>query len=661
MVTRVSAERPASDQRVLLLAPTSRDGRATHGLLESSGIACKVCASLEHLCAEAVAGAATVIVPEELVLCDESYRLARYLRQQAVWSDLPVLVLTRSGAESAAVERAMATLGNVSLIERPMRVSTLLSVVRAALRARERQYQVRDHLESRMRAEAALRESEERFRSVLENSLDAAYRRDLRTDAYDYLSPVIEQVMGIRPEKLKTMPVETLLERIHPDDRERVREAIREGIRARRGRIEYRFRTTGGAYKWMSDHFTVQTDADGTPLFRSGIVRDVTEQKRAEEALRQATLEAQRASEAKSNFLATLSHELRTPLTPVLLTVSLMESNPALPETMREDVAAIRRNVELESQLISDLLDLTRIERGKLQLDEQDVDLHFIVRSAIDICQREASARLVVDLKAQQHTVRGDGTRLQQVFWNLISNAIKFTGPDGAITVRSSSAPEGRIRVEVSDTGQGIDPAVLPRLFAAFEQGESRARRQLAGLGLGLTISKKLAEAHGGTITASSEGRGRGATFVVELPTVATATMPAPAARPPRPANVPEGRRLSVLLVEDHEATLAVMTKLLRGLGHYVAGATSVAAATAAARQRGFDLIISDLGLPDGSGLDVIRQLRESYAGRAIALTGYGMESDIVASREAGFTEHLTKPVDFTALEAAIHRVMDAS
>jgi PAS domain S-box-containing protein len=380
------------------------------------------------------------------------------------------------------------------------------------------------------------------------------------------------------------------------------------------------------------------------------------DRQRLTEELRRRAAELATANAAKDEFLAVLSHELRTPLTPVMLTVSLMESHPALPEDLRGDVATIRRNVELESRLISDLLDLTRIEKGKLQLDVRDVDLHLIVRSAVDICQRQAPAKLDVDLRATRCVVRGDGTRLQQIFWNLINNAIKFTPPQGNVTVRSSDAGDGRVRVDVIDTGAGIDPAVLPRLFNAFEQGDVRTLRQQAGLGLGLAISKRLAEAHGGTIAAASAGRGRGATFTVELPVLDVA---APESAPQRPAPPqPAQRPLTVLLVEDHEPTLNVLLKLLRQMGHRATGVSSVASATAAAARDGFDLIISDLGLPDGSGLDVIRRLRDKYAGRAIALTGYGMDADVAATRAAGFVEHLTKPVDLNQLDAAIRRVV---
>jgi two-component system, chemotaxis family, CheB/CheR fusion protein len=251
--------------------------------------------------------------------------------------------------------------------------------------------------------------------------------------------------------------------------------------------------------------------------------------------------------------------------------------------------------------------------------------------------------------------VHGDSTRLQQIFWNLINNAIKFTGPDGTITVRSYEDNSSRIVVEVADTGVGIDPNVLPKLFNAFEQGEVRTAHRFAGLGLGLAISKKLVDMQGGTITAMSEGRGRGSTFRVELPAIEP-TAPAPI--PHRPATAPSiTRTLDVLLVEDHEPTLAVLSKLLSLLGHRVTPVNTVASATSAAVRDGFDLIISDLGLPDGSGLDIMRQLREKYAGRAIALTGYGMDSDIAASREAGFSEHLTKPVDIATLQSAIDRL----
>ena len=517
----------------------------------------------------------------------------------------------------------------------------------------------------RKRAEIALRESEERLQLAVSIAEMGTFEIDLLTDAVT-VNETGRLIYGWAPgEALTFSKVQT---HFHPDDRERVMRSVVEAF-APSGpgefEVEQRIVRVDGATRWIRvrGRALFETAAGGRRAVRCvGTYLDITDQKENERererllaAERAARAEAERASEAKSQFLATLSHELRTPLTPVLLTVSLMEMHPQLPDELRQDVETIRRNVELESRLIADLLDLTRVSSGKLQLDVQDVDLHAVVRSAIDICQREASARLVVELGARHHRVRGDPTRLQQIFWNLVNNAAKFTPPGGLITVRSSDAPGGFVRVEVTDTGVGIDEAVLPKLFNAFEQGDVRAGRQQAGLGLGLAISRRLAEAHGGAISAASAGRGRGSTFRVELPTVDVpdaAEVPGGA-----PDAAPGARPMHVLVVEDHEPTLTVMTRLLRGLGHRVTGATTVATAAAAARQDGFDLIISDLGLPDGSGLDVMREVRERYAGRAIALTGYGMESDVAASREAGFTEHLTKPVDLAALEAAIRKV----
>jgi nitrogen-specific signal transduction histidine kinase/ActR/RegA family two-component response regulator len=368
---------------------------------------------------------------------------------------------------------------------------------------------------------------------------------------------------------------------------------------------------------------------------------------------------AEAANRAKDQFLAVLSHELRTPLTPALVAAELLERRTDLPPDVGEAAAMIRRNVELEVKLIDDLLDLTRVTRGKLQLDRAPVDLHETVKHAAEACGGEARAKgltLALDLQAAPAAVMGDATRLQQVLWNLVKNAVKFTPAGGRVTVRTRRpAGADRVQVEVADTGVGIDPAVLPRIFDAFEQGGAAVTRQFGGLGLGLAISKALVELHGGTLTAASDGPGRGATFVLALPAAAAG----PAA-PVRPAarNGDGLAGVRVLLVEDNADTARVMGRVLQGWGCAVTAAGSVAAAAAAAGEGAFDLVLSDLGLPDGSGHDLMRQLAARHGLRGIALSGYGMEADVRESLAAGFAEHLTKPVDLERLEAALRRLV---
>lgn len=370
---------------------------------------------------------------------------------------------------------------------------------------------------------------------------------------------------------------------------------------------------------------------------------------------------AEAASKAKDHFLAALSHELRTPLTPVLLKVAELRQAPDTPSSLRADLRMIQRNVELEAKLIDDLLDLTRITRGKLSLHRDVTDVHHLLQQAVGICADESVAKgLLIDVRARaaEHHVWGDEARLQQVFWNLLKNAVKFTPAGGTIEVRTDNDEPGRIQIEVIDRGIGIEPETLPRLFNAFEQGDPSITRTFGGLGLGLAISKALVDQHGGTLTGVSAGRGKGATFSVTLDTVpppsaGEVAAAARAAEEPRP--------LRLLLVEDHEPTLEVMAALLEAAGHDVKVARNVASAREVAEQHELDLVVSDLGLPDGSGLDLMPELRERFGLPGIAVSGYGMEEDLRRSGAAGFAEHLVKPVDPDKLKAAITRVAAAS
>jgi signal transduction histidine kinase/ActR/RegA family two-component response regulator len=371
--------------------------------------------------------------------------------------------------------------------------------------------------------------------------------------------------------------------------------------------------------------------------------------------------EANAASRAKDRFLAVLSHELRNPLTPILLAASAMLKGDAAPA--RSTLEMIQRNVELEARLIDDLLDVARIGRGTFRLALETLDAHDSIHRAVAICQEEADAAglaIELDLAADSHHVQADPARLLQVSWNLIRNAAKFTPAGGRLTIRTSNRPgrvgdrEGRFLVmEFRDTGVGIEPALLGRIFEPFEQGDAELRGRQGGLGLGLAIGRAIAEAHGGVLTAESDGLNSGSTFRLELPTVPAPASP-PEAEPPALRPAPTAPRFRVLLVEDQQDTLRFLAMVLRTRGQEVVEAANLAQARAAASEARFDLLLSDIELPDGTGLELMRELRDTGTILGIAMSGYGSEEDVSQSRAAGFAAHLTKPVDLAALEAVI-------
>jgi PAS domain S-box-containing protein len=408
------------------------------------------------------------------------------------------------------------------------------------------------------------------------------------------------------------------------------------------------------------------------------VFHDVSERREKERAMarlydgeQQARGAAEQANKAKDDFLAALSHELRTPLTPVLAVLSNLRDEVSMSESLAADLEIVRRNVELEARLIDDLLDLTRISRGKLELHLQHIQPIKLIEDAISICATDLNAKhlsLSRVFATSNETISGDGIRVIQVLWNLLKNSIKFTPEGGSITVRTrivSGESGKRYQIEVQDSGLGIESDEMERLFKAFEQGGRDITRAYGGLGLGLAISRGIVESHGGEITAVSLGKGQGSTFTLKFPYNGTVQGSAVGDAPPEP--VPgspkmNDRSFRLLLVEDHADTAAVLVRLLRKLGHHVVHAPTVAAALAAATkefQTGkLDLIISDVGLPDGSGLEMMRQLSADYDVRGIALSGFGMDSDIEQSIAAGFSRHLTKPINVSQLRKTINELM---
>jgi PAS domain S-box-containing protein len=415
--------------------------------------------------------------------------------------------------------------------------------------------------------------------------------------------------------------------------------------------------------RWVHVNYEPERGPDGEVTGLVAVIVDITTRKQAELDLAKARDEALAASRAKDDFLAALSHELRTPLSPVLLVASDAVNNPALSREVRESFEMIRTNVSLEARLIDDLLDLTSITRGKMPLEMQRVDIHDVLRDALANVRTELEARqleLETGFSAPQSVVLGDAVRLQQVLWNLLKNAVKFT-PDGGwihVTTDSNSKP-GSILIEVSDNGIGMTAEELDRVFDAFMQGEhatATGSHRFGGLGLGLAISQRFVQLHSGRISAASAGRNRGSVFTVELPLAAAQE----SARTPLPTKIaPAGAdaitTASILLVEDHASTRETIQKLLTRRNYQVAAAANLAAARKLAAAQRFDFVISDVGLPDGDGYQLMTELRDLQPHlQGIAMSGYGMDEDLQRSSAAGFAAHLVKPVSINAVERAL-------
>ena len=351
------------------------------------------------------------------------------------------------------------------------------------------------------------------------------------------------------------------------------------------------------------------------------------------------------ASDAKDQFFAMLSHELRTPLHPALAILTSLHGDTRIPADLQEDISVVARNIRLEARLIDDLLDFNRLIKGKFELTMEVVDVHTLIKNVVEICRgdlEEKAQRLTADLHSPKSLVMGDAARLQQVLWNVLKNSIKFTPTNGSISIRTSCFGQ-TLRVEIVDTGRGIKEASIERIFSAFDQGQTHLAAHFGGLGLGLSIARMFVDLHQGSISASSPGLGKGTMIAIEIP-----LCEAP--------KTPSAHR--ILLVDDHADTLRVLSRLLTRRGFEVTPVANAAEAIVAAERNTFDLLISDLGMPEVSGIELLAKIRAIQRVPAIALSGYGMESDVAESKGAGFQLHLTKPVDFEQLITAVNSLL---
>jgi len=514
-------------------------------------------------------------------------------------------------------------------------------------------------VQERQRQAAEIADQRELLQVTLGSIGDAVIVTDNQS-RITFMNHVAETLTGWKMEEAAGKACTTVFNIINESSREMVESPVDKVLRL-------------GVIVGLANHtLLIRKDGTEVPIDDSGapirdvngemrgvvlVFRDFSDHKNAQLKLVESRDEAERANRAKDNFLASLSHELRTPLTPIVATLAAWESSPEVPEKLRPQVQLMKRNVDLEARLIDDLLDLTRIVEGKLSLNSEIVDLHELLTATKEMYQSETQGkRLHVELRlnATRHHAFGDPARIQQIFWNILKNATKFTPQFGLIEIESKNVSEGRISIAFRDTGIGMSSETLEKLFRPFEQGADEVVRQAGGLGLGMAISQALATAQNGTIEAFSEGPGKGSTFTVYLQTAEAPARPRSAAQVSADAEASKPRY--ILMVEDHPDTADVMAMLLRGSGHKVRVATTVLEAMTALEEETFDIMVSDVGLPDGTGVDLIRQVRAIYGPDmpAIALTGFGMEEDIARTREAGFNEHLTKPVNSQKLERFI-------
>jgi PAS domain S-box-containing protein len=514
-------------------------------------------------------------------------------------------------------------------------------------------------------AEDALR----RLAAIVESSEDAIISKDLNGIITSW-NRGAEQLFGYGAQEIIGKPITVLMLAEHSEEEPNILRRIRRGERIEH--YDTVRRRKDGSLVEISLTISPLKESSGKIVGASKIVRDITKQKQAERKLEQAHQEAVAASRAKDDFLAALSHELRTPLNPVLLLASEGADDPMLPSAVRARFLTIRNNVELEARLIDDLLDITRITHGKLSMDMDRVDVHAALSGAIETVQSEFAAKKIalhVSLSAVAPCVRGDAVRLQQVFWNVLKNAVKFTPESGEVSIRTQTTEARNVTIVVSDTGIGMTEQELNRAFEAFTQGEHRnvaGSHRFGGLGLGLAISRELVELHAGTIRATSPGKGKGCTFSISLP-ISNNTGSETSLMPENPSMTSPGARHPdlagpILLVEDHEATRIALTQLLRRRGYEVEAAACLAESRRLSAKNNFKILISDIDLPDGTGVDLMREMRERSPDlKGIALTGYGMESDLSKTKSAGFDLHLIKPVRIQSLELALAQLLAAS
>jgi PAS domain S-box-containing protein len=672
-------QQATNDLRVLIVPPTTADGVAIRKLLDASEIACRVAPDVATVCAALREGAGTLVIGEEALVADGSL-LMQHLRAEEVWSDLPVIVLSRSGREPVALAEIVPR-GNFSVIERPVRASTLVSLIRSSLRARHRQYQVREHLAQQEAAQRVIREAEQRFRLLIENITDyAIFMIDTQGRVASWNSGA-QHLLGYSTQEIVGEPTA----RFFADEGDVLsREMDEARATGRATSTGWRVRKDGTRL-FVEGVLTAVRDDRGQLFGYSKLMKDITDKRRIEvereqllQSERAARSEAERSGRMKDEFLATLSHELRTPLSAILGWSQVLGQVNGANSEIRDGLKVIERNARAQAQIVEDLLDMSGIISGKVRLEIRKVDLAAVVEAAINAVRPAAVAKgveLKTDIERQAPAVSGDAHRLQQVFWNLLTNAVKFTPKGGRVSV-SLEQTGSHFEVAVADSGEGIDGAFLPHVFERFRQADASTSRRHGGLGLGLSIVKQLVELHGGVINAASDGQGKGSTFTVTLPVMVSRDDSveggeASAERASRA--LPQGRAVhspyanlggvKILVVDDEPDGRSLIERLLRDCDATVTTAGSAGEAMERVVRERPDVLLSDIGMPKEDGYALIRRVRDldGEKGRipAIAVTAYARAEDRVKAIQAGYQMHLAKPVEGAKLVEAVARLVN--
>jgi len=602
----------------------------------------------------------------QLVLLDimlpdlSGLEVCRRIKGNALTQRIPVLHISATYDEHVGESMSLESGADIFLAE-PVEPHELITVVRTLLRLRT--------------TEIGLAESEERMRLATAGAGVATWDIDLRTGAAHW-NRELYLMLGYPPNGQATW--EMWRSRVHPDDVDAVMQAM-DG--ARQGALfnrEHRvLRADTGEERWLAPYGRVHRDEHGGLMRFLGIVIDITERKQVDaerERLLQlehaARAEAERAARLKDEFLATLSHELRSPMSAILGWLYLLRTGRLNESEHSRALDTIERNAQLQNQLINDLLDVSRIITGKLQLNPQPLLVEQVIEEAANsIRLAAASKNIAVAIEVESvGPIQGDPDRLQQVFVNLMSNAVKFTPVGGRVAVRARRIGEC-FCITVTDSGEGVAPELLPHLFERFTQADGSTTRRHGGLGLGLAIVRHLVELHGGRVAAESAGPGKGATFSVMLPLAAQwgTGVCAPSATPSAVSRdlAPRLADVSILVVDDEPGAAQLMTQVLKSEGAVVRTAADANAASALFAAWQPDLLVLDIGMPGEDGYMLLGRLRNflepgARAVPAVAVTGYASVSDRERALAAGFDAHLSKPFDvdelLTVLEDLVRR-----